>query len=135
MKDDQLYLLDISIASSSLPHGLHLLGCLSDQMTEGAERENEKDTSDNSLLGVSQMMYFWEYVGPGATTRVPALSAKTERVREQTKGTWKALCEELRGDDATSHKPSEQVLDWRGTERECVYTWTESDEPVGERWA
>lgn len=34
LKDDQLYLLEISIASSPLPHGLHILGCFSDQITE-----------------------------------------------------------------------------------------------------
>lgn len=65
------------------------------KLQKGAERDNEKDTSDVSLLGVSQMMYFWEYAGPGATAGVPASSAKTEKeresVREQTKGISKVL--------------------------------------------
>lgn len=34
LKDDQLYLLEISIASSPLPHGLHILGCFPDQIAE-----------------------------------------------------------------------------------------------------
>lgn len=119
LKDDQLYLLEISIASSPLPRGLHILGCFSDQITAGAERDNEKDSSDVSWLGVSQMMHFWEYAGPGVTMGIPALSAKTERECASRRRGLRKRCEERKGDDATTYKPSERVLDWRGTGRVC----------------
>lgn len=75
-------MLEIGTILSPLPHELHILGCFSDQITEGTQRDNEKDISDVSLLGASHMTYLSEFYGRGHDGCY-GFERKDDKVREQ----------------------------------------------------
>lgn len=74
-------MLEIGTTLSPLPQ-LHILGCFSDQTTEGTQRDNEKDISDVSLLGASHMTYLSEFCGRGHDGCY-GFERKDDKVREQ----------------------------------------------------
>lgn len=69
---------------------LQVLGCFSDQTTEGTQRDNEKDISDVSLLGASHMMHLWELWDRGYDG-CHDFEGEDNKVREQTMESLKVL--------------------------------------------